>query len=226
MSVVYNGQSNNFTGEGSPNPQKLVIPGKDKMDPVLATAFLAIEQYINNLTVPESGGSGAYASLTGTGETATPGELDQAGPFTVTTSTASPSHSPYGFVVDVSGFGILMESVTSTSGDVTVTMTMTSSGFTLEAVPFGSGGGPGLTLTGTSAILTGSSGAEVECGVSTVYIKNNAVICTSTGGSLGFFGFGGATQRTVTGSRGGNAALASLLTQLAAYAIIADGTSP
>lgn len=48
-----------------------------------------------------------------------------------------------------------------------------------------------------------------------------------SGGKLGFFGKGAAasTKQSVTGSRGGNAALASLLTALAAYGLITDGTS-
>lgn len=45
-------------------------------------------------------------------------------------------------------------------------------------------------------------------------------------GSLGLFNFSApATQPTVAGSRGGNAALASLLTALAAYGLIIDGTT-
>lgn len=45
------------------------------------------------------------------------------------------------------------------------------------------------------------------------------------GANVGFYGTAPATQQTPTGSRGGNAALASLLTALAATGIIVDGTS-
>ena len=45
------------------------------------------------------------------------------------------------------------------------------------------------------------------------------------GSALGFFGTSTATKQTPSGSRGGNAALASLLTALAAYGLIIDGTS-
>lgn len=45
------------------------------------------------------------------------------------------------------------------------------------------------------------------------------------GENVGFFGTGPIAQPTVTGSRGGNAALTSLLTQLAALGLIVDGTS-
>jgi len=43
--------------------------------------------------------------------------------------------------------------------------------------------------------------------------------------SIGFFQLGVATQQTVTGSRGGNAALASLLTGLAAYGLVVDSST-
>lgn len=44
------------------------------------------------------------------------------------------------------------------------------------------------------------------------------------GAALSFFGVATTGQKTVTGSRGANAALASLLTALAAYGLIIDGT--
>jgi hypothetical protein len=44
-------------------------------------------------------------------------------------------------------------------------------------------------------------------------------------GDLGFFGTAPAAQQTVTGSRGGNVALASLLTALATYGLIIDNTT-
>jgi hypothetical protein len=44
-------------------------------------------------------------------------------------------------------------------------------------------------------------------------------------GAFGFFGSSGTSQQTVTGSRGGNAALASLLTALAITGLIVDGTT-
>jgi len=46
------------------------------------------------------------------------------------------------------------------------------------------------------------------------------------GTGLGFFHTAPVTQRTVTGSRGGNAALASLLTALATYGLIINNTTP
>jgi hypothetical protein len=50
---------------------------------------------------------------------------------------------------------------------------------------------------------------------------------TTTGpvSEIGFFGTTPVAKPTVTGSRGGNAALASLLTQLAAMGLIVDSTT-
>lgn len=46
-----------------------------------------------------------------------------------------------------------------------------------------------------------------------------------TGGQLGFFGSNGTTKPSITGSRGGNAALADLLTKLASMGLITDTTT-
>lgn len=56
-------------------------------------------------------------------------------------------------------------------------------------------------------------------------LNGNANICNAAGDTLKFHGGTGATQQTVTGSRGGNAALADLLTKLATLGLIVDGTS-
>ncbi len=45
------------------------------------------------------------------------------------------------------------------------------------------------------------------------------------GSNLGFFNTAPTTKKTVTGSRGANAALTSLLTQLASYGLITDSSS-
>lgn len=52
-----------------------------------------------------------------------------------------------------------------------------------------------------------------------------ALIVQKSGGTLGFLGTGGVTKQTITGSRGGNAALASLLSALAAHGLITDSTT-
>jgi hypothetical protein len=68
----------------------------------------------------------------------------------------------------------------------------------------------GQLLVGTGAP---STGAKLE------------VSGTFTCGNAGFNGAAPLSKPTITGSRGGNAALAGLLTQLAAYGLITDGTT-
>lgn len=64
----------------------------------------------------------------------------------------------------------------------------------------------------------GTGGFIAQDGASGVKIQAN-----TTG--VGFFGSTPTAKPTISGSRGGNAALASLLTALAAYGLITDGTS-
>jgi len=88
--------------------------------------------------------------------------------------------------------------------------------------------------TGAGAGYTWSTG-----GVNRVTIAGGGLFTTSYGADLGgavrvalatsatvgFYGSTGATQQTVTGSRGGNAALASLLTALASLGLIVNSTT-
>lgn len=57
--------------------------------------------------------------------------------------------------------------------------------------------------------------------------ERDAITIQASGSAaqIGFFGTTTALKQTVTGSRGGNAALASLLTALAAYGLITDSSS-
>ena len=70
-----------------------------------------------------------------------------------------------------------------------------------------------LTPTATNASLAVSPNGTGRLGLGT------------TGSTLGFFDGVGATKGTVTGSRGGNAALASLLTLLQSYGILTDSST-
>jgi hypothetical protein len=74
-------------------------------------------------------------------------------------------------------------------------------GFTLEAVP-----------SATTTILRNK---DTPANVNMIFGDN----------TIGFFGGAGTTKPTITGSRGGNAALASLLTAMAAMGQITDGTT-
>lgn len=90
------------------------------------------------------------------------------------------------------------------------------------ALLFGDGNAtPTLSITKTAASATlNVSGALVVNG--TLNPKANF---THQGTNIGFFSTTPTTKQTVTGSRGGNAALASLLTALAAYGFVTDSSS-
>lgn len=81
----------------------------------------------------------------------------------------------------------------------------------------------GVWATAASATRKGRMGLVVYDAAG-----GREVIRIETNGSAGMIGFLGTTasaKLTVTGSRGGNAALASLLTQLATYGLITDSSS-
>lgn len=66
-----------------------------------------------------------------------------------------------------------------------------------------------------------SGGSTLNVGLN----NQGSSVVNGNGQTLGFFGNIGAGRGTVTGSRGGNAALASLLTILAAYNILNDSST-
>lgn len=84
---------------------------------------------------------------------------------------------------------------------------------------------PAVHVQGAGALLrlvdaTGATKAEVANDGTTTVSGG-----LSVAGSVAFNGATVAAQPTVTGSRGGNAALASLLTALASTGLIIDGTT-
>lgn len=63
-------------------------------------------------------------------------------------------------------------------------------------------------------------------GTASLSIANSAgPILIGTGNNIGIFGHAASGQQTVTGSRGANVALASLLTALAAYGLVVDSST-
>lgn len=72
----------------------------------------------------------------------------------------------------------------------------------------------------TTNIGTGSTTSAVNVGGA-----SNAVNLSASGGTFGIYGATAVGIQTVTGSRGGNAALASLLTALAAFGFITDSST-
>jgi hypothetical protein len=201
--VTYNGDTNNFTGEGTVNPEKLTLPYIDRVpDPQTRAALLRIQQYINNLLAPGSGG--AYASLTGVGETTTPGKLTQLGDFTVSDNGVTGS----GIQFTTGSTGSLPIFLSASDGIVNgnlATITLSGSGTGDVAIQAGHGAGAVIHVTaaGTSPGTIALDAPE-----------------------LGFFGGSPVAKQVVNGSRGGNAALTSLLSALATAGLITDSTTP
>jgi hypothetical protein len=68
--------------------------------------------------------------------------------------------------------------------------------------------------------------ANSSAGTNLFWVRNDgAVLIAKSGGAVGFYGSTPASKPTVTGSRGGNAALASLLTSLAGLGLLVDSSS-
>lgn len=79
-----------------------------------------------------------------------------------------------------------------------------------------------LTATGATVGGTLTTGALIVTAGSATQIRN---ALEHSGGFVGFYGRPAVSRRTVTGSRGGNAALASLLTALETVGLIIDNSS-
>lgn len=109
--------------------------------------------------------------------------------------------------------------------------TNTASPLTLGAgAPTGTSNGNGITLTASDAVT--AAGAQVGGGITLSEgagagggARGTIAIGANVAAVLKFFNTGGATQQTIVGSRGGNAALADLLTKLALYGFIVDTTT-
>lgn len=212
--VTYNGDSNSLTGQGSPNPIKLTLPMLDQVqDPAVQASLLRIQQFINNLVAP-SGGGGGYASLTGTGETTSPGVLTQQGPWVVVTSTADPST---GDGISMVSTGQTVHIANSTGGGLSLTNTTATFGGAATVIT--SAGTSGTTVTGPYTYIYATSHLYLGTGTTP------EVTMGTPGGKLGFFGATPVVQYNVTGSRGGNAALTNLLTALNLLGLIVNSTT-
>ncbi len=77
----------------------------------------------------------------------------------------------------------------------------------------------------TSAGLTSLLGGLYVEGSAAEFFTNATNIGTKTGATIGFYGATAVTKPTVSGSRGGNAALASLMTALANLGLVTNSTS-
>jgi hypothetical protein len=171
----------------------------------------AVEQTLtpyNPIDVPDTGivtinatgggGGGDYASLTGPGKTDTPGDLVQAGGFNVDDSEGSD------ILLKTVGGIIELEA----SNGASLVLDDSTGDISLNAPQIG------------TTVAVGAVNGTLDLYGSPLMVQTNATFL------LGFFGGGPDVQQTVTGSRGGNAALASLLTALASYGLIIDSSTP
>jgi hypothetical protein len=155
-------------------------------------------------------GASTYASLQGPGADTSGDELTQTG-----------------------GFNVVLGDVLV---DGTQDFTVTATGHTGQPVAFqnifsGSAGGAQWAALVGNATKQGSIVLGIGAtGDSSLFIRADTISFTDglggTTGAIEFFGAGGASIQTVTGSRGGNAALASLLAALHAYGLIIDSSTP
>jgi len=80
-------------------------------------------------------------------------------------------------------------------------------------------------LTVSGAAMVGSMSNSGASSVAGAFAANGAAKIGGSGSTVGFYGATGTTQPSISGSRGGNAALASLITALANQGLCIDGTS-
>jgi hypothetical protein len=221
--------------------QQLIAGSNITLTPTSGRATDAEGNGPNPITISASSGSGGYASLTGPGQTVTPGELTQEGQFVIQNNTTPQlvveTSSNIGLAAWSTGGATFIAPIASgvfpstgdfhveTGGKLLITCSDQSSiqtihtndTFTIEcgnlAIIFPTG-------TGTQFILIGGITGPLNTQVVQIHALNNSNLW------LSFWGATGTSQQTVTGSRGGNAALASLLTALNAYGLIVDASTP
>lgn len=155
-------------------------------------------------------------ALTVTGQTTLAGLAAQA--TTVTTLTATGQSTLQG--LQAAGAQVTTLGVTS-NATVSGTLTVSQQSW-LKTVDIDGD----LHVAGAS-ILGSTSSSPVQV-PGTLLVVNEAQFqgsITHTGTFLGVFNTAPTTKKTVTGSRGSNAALASLCTALAAYGLIVNNTS-
>lgn len=121
--------------------------------------------------------------------------------------------------------GPVAASTLSASG--TVTMSGAGQNITLAPTYLAPNGGGTISVTPASIAITPTTGGTID-NVSIGGRTPLAGVFTTVNASTGLGAFGTApvtVKPTVTGAKGGNAALASLLTALAAFGLITDNTT-
>ncbi len=143
----------------------------------------------------------------------------------VTTDVNSGATSACFSAIPNAGAGILFASA---AGTFHVLGPQTAgAALTLGAGTPSSGAGNSITLTASAAAsgVTAGGGISLLEGAGTGGgARGTIAVGAATTAVLKFYNTGGAVQATVTGAKGGNAALGSLLTALAAIGLVVDGS--
>lgn len=169
----------------------------DLLDDLTSTDFARLGAASNFTTAPTINSNTIWHS----GNDGSGSGLDAATLETLPASSFALAHShPY---------------LSSSGGTLSGALTISTGGLTVSA--------GGLTVSAGGATVTG--GLTVSTGQTTVGSIDINGDLEHDGTFLGLFGTAPTTIQTVTGSRGGNAALASLLTKLATYGLIIDSSS-
>jgi len=178
-------------------PDKLFIPNKEAVANTpheLPRTFREIERWANRL----SGGGGLYASLTGPGETTTPGDLTQSGGFTINTPASSTMGiefdnfaSPGILFHDFSGTGVAINADNVPAGNSGITLQ--GGGIYLHDTSGNNGTGIRLETGATAPIYSMARGGFIVnapnlqyLGQAAVSVDGNGVFISNSG--TGFAG--------------------------------------
>jgi len=110
------------------------------------------------------------------------------------------------------------------SSEIKITNAISLKSITSPSTGAGFLGATGIIYLDSQGVIINGVGTGSGYGVKTSE-SGLVQVASASGVALGFFDGGGATKQTVTGSRGGNAALASLLDALEAYGLITDSST-
>lgn len=194
---------------------------------MIVTAAETIAANNNDTTVPTSSAVDAHVlavSINNLVEDTTPqfgGDVDMNGQSIVTLANADINLAPHGTGAVVLSDGTslkLQEAVQFTSTVSGVNQILIPDNIDGDALAFKDDGGGGTIMR----FKTANGFEEI-----TFYSnsKFDAAASLVIGGNIGFYNTAASSKKTVTGAHGSNAALQSLLTQLAAYGLIVDSSS-
>jgi hypothetical protein len=196
------------------------------------------------LTGALSGSSATFSTTLGVTGATTLSTVSTSGAATLN-SAAVTNNATVGGTLGVTGTTTV--AAVNASGNITVTGADLQINGTNKAYRFRRGGG-GLDLeaTGADLVVSNWSGTNFN-GTQRSYFRLSADaqnvqvagkvefvdalygatkhVLDGAANTIGFFGTAAAAKQTVSGAKGGNAALASLLTALVAYGLITDSTS-